>query len=224
LNRLRLKLMGNTTLERCPNLRIIVPQAGGTLPFLARRIEGMVSRLSLSRERGPSGVSSLNCSGFLRYGGVVGDNSTASLLTLVDSYGSDYPFKPEPVVEAMINELNSSRLLTAQDRRAMEHGNAMKVWARAFISGTAAASCDHARMLAAVKVSVLYTHHFRNIDPQSGMLIGAASDQQAACACELMRSAAQRVDYRSFPSIGHRRHSLYPQLFVQNLVEWTSTL
>ena len=29
------------TLERCPNLRIIVPHAGGTLPFLARRIASM---------------------------------------------------------------------------------------------------------------------------------------------------------------------------------------
>jgi hypothetical protein len=31
-----------------------------------------------------------------------------------------------------------------------------------------AASCDHAQMLAAVKVPVLYTHHFRSTNPQSG--------------------------------------------------------
>jgi Luciferase-like monooxygenase/Amidohydrolase len=59
------------------------PHAGGTLPFLARRIEGMVSRLSLARERGPSGGFPHSiAAAFLRYGGVVGDNSTASLLTL----------------------------------------------------------------------------------------------------------------------------------------------
>jgi pimeloyl-ACP methyl ester carboxylesterase len=34
-------------------------------------------------------------------------------------------------------------------------------WARAFWTGSVAASCDHARMLAAVKVPVLLTHHFR---------------------------------------------------------------
>ncbi len=33
-------------------------------------------------------------------------------------------------------------------------------WGRAFWTGTVGASCDHARMLAAVKVPVLFTHHF----------------------------------------------------------------
>jgi hypothetical protein len=79
-------------------------------------------------------------------------------------------------------------------------------------------------MLAAVKVPVLYTHHARAIDPESGALIGAASDQQAAHACILMRFTGQRVDYRSFPTMGHRMHSLDPQLFVQTLIEWVSTL
>ena len=97
-------------------------------------------------------------------------------------------------------------------------------WGRAFFTGTVAASCDHARMLAAVRIPVLYTHHFRDIDPESGALIGAASEQQAAYACKLMRSAGQRVDYCSFPSIGHRMHSLAPQLFAQTLVEWSLTL
>jgi hypothetical protein len=37
-------------------------------------------------------------------------------------------------------------------------------WARAFATGTVAASCDHERMLASVKEPVLLTHHFRAID------------------------------------------------------------
>jgi pimeloyl-ACP methyl ester carboxylesterase len=96
-------------------------------------------------------------------------------------------------------------------------------WGRAFFAGTVAASCDHARMLAAVKVPVLYTHHARAIDPESGALIGAASEQQAAYACKLMCATGQRVDYRSFPTIGHRMHSLDPQLFVRTLLEWASS-
>jgi predicted TIM-barrel fold metal-dependent hydrolase len=64
--------------------------------------------------------------------GSSGDNSLTSLLTLIDSshvlYGSDYPFTPEAVVEAMINELNSTHLLSADDRRAMEYANAMKLF------------------------------------------------------------------------------------------------
>jgi pimeloyl-ACP methyl ester carboxylesterase len=97
-------------------------------------------------------------------------------------------------------------------------------WARAFSTGTVAASCDHAKMLAAVKVPVLYTHHLRSTDPESGALIGAASDQQAAYACELIRSAGQRVDYRSFPTMGHLMHQQDPPLFGQTLDEWASTL
>ena len=97
-------------------------------------------------------------------------------------------------------------------------------WARACCAGTLATSCDHAQMLAAVKVPVLYTHHFRSTDPHSGALIGAASARQAAYACELIRSAGQRVDYRSFPTMGHYLHSQDPQLFVQTLVEWAPTL
>ena len=97
-------------------------------------------------------------------------------------------------------------------------------WARAFSTGTAAASCDHVKMLAAVKVPVLYTHHIRSTDPQSGALMGAASDLQAAYACELMRSTGQHVDYRSFPTMGHPMHFLDPQLFAQTLIEWSATL
>ncbi len=90
-------------------------------------------------------------------------------------------------------------------------------WARAFCTGTIGASCDHARMLAAVKAPILYTHHFRQIDPETGKTMGAASDRQAGSACQLMRSAGQRIEYRSFPTMGHGMHGQGPQLFAQTL-------
>ena len=46
-------------------------------------------------------------------------------------------------------------------------------WARAFWTGAVAASCDHARMLASVRVPVLLTHHFRKVDDATGDLLGA---------------------------------------------------
>jgi hypothetical protein len=79
-------------------------------------------------------------------------------------------------------------------------------WARAFWTGSVAASCDHARMLSAVKVPVLLTHHFRNVDEASGLLMGALSDLQAARVRELVTAAGQAVDYRSFPTMGHSMH------------------
>jgi 6-methylsalicylate decarboxylase len=128
-------LVMSGTLERCPNVRIIVPHAGGTLPFLARRIAAMVSLMSPAGGRRPSGsfIAALQRL-FYDTAGSSGDNAIVSLLTLVDSsrilYGSDYPFTPEAMVEAMIKELNSTHLLNADDRRAMEHGNATKLFAR----------------------------------------------------------------------------------------------
>lgn len=95
-------------------------------------------------------------------------------------------------------------------------------WGRAFWEGTVAASCDHARMLASVRVPVLLTHHFRKIRDDTGMLAGALSDLQARRACDLVTAAGQPVDYRSFPTMGHSMHGQDPALFTQTLVAWAS--
>jgi pimeloyl-ACP methyl ester carboxylesterase len=97
-------------------------------------------------------------------------------------------------------------------------------WARAFATGSVAAGCDHARMLARVKVPVLLTHHFRATDPATGGLIGALSDLQAGQVCERIRAAGQAVDYRSFPEMGHSMHGQDPKLFTETLVDWVSAL
>src|SRR5262245_55404734 len=97
-------------------------------------------------------------------------------------------------------------------------------WARAFWTGTVAASCDHARMLASVKVPVLLTHHFRHVDEATGQLMGALSDLQAARVRELVASAGCRIDYRSLPAMGHSLHGQDPALFVSILTEWAASL
>ncbi len=127
-------LIMSGTFERCPNVRMIVPHAGGTLPFLARRIAAVTSRF-MAPERGPKGgfIAALQRL-FYDTAGASGDNSLASLLTLIDSsrilFGSDYPFMPEAAVEAMVGELKSTQLFTAADLRAIENGNAIKLFAR----------------------------------------------------------------------------------------------
>ncbi|HXQ45492.1 MAG TPA: hypothetical protein VN806_02685, partial [Caulobacteraceae bacterium] len=97
-------------------------------------------------------------------------------------------------------------------------------WARAFWTGTVAASCDHARMLAAVKVPVLFTHHFRLVDEATGLLMGASSDIQAQRARELVEAAGQPFDYQSFPAMGHSMHGQDPALFAKTLTEWALKL
>ena len=74
-------------------------------------------------------------------------------------------------------------------------------WGRAFWGGTIAASCDHARMLAAVKTPVLLTHHFHQVDEATGALMGALSDlhaERAATAHHRGRTAL-RATGRSRP-------------------------
>ena len=93
-------------------------------------------------------------------------------------------------------------------------------WARAFWTGTVAAACDHARMLKAVKVPVLFTHHFRRVDEATGLLMGALSDLQAQRVRELIEAAGQPFDYRSFPQMGHSMHGMDPQLFAKTVSEW----
>jgi pimeloyl-ACP methyl ester carboxylesterase len=97
-------------------------------------------------------------------------------------------------------------------------------WARAFSTGTVAASCDHARMLASVKVPVLLTHHFRVIEGTTGALMGALSDVQAGRVRQLVEGAGQPIEYRSFPTMGHALHSQDPKLFTDTLVEWVEKL
>jgi len=97
-------------------------------------------------------------------------------------------------------------------------------WARAFWTGTVAASCDHARMLASVKVPVLLTHHFRKVDDATGDLLGALSDTQATRVRALIESAGGAVDYQSFPTMGHSMHGQDPRLFADTLARWAATL
>lgn len=97
-------------------------------------------------------------------------------------------------------------------------------WARAFWTGTVAQSCDHARMLASVKVPVLFTHHFHTVDETTGSLMGAISDLQAERVRQLVTEAGQSFTYASFPSMGHQMHGQDPALFTATLAEWSATI
>jgi len=98
-------------------------------------------------------------------------------------------------------------------------------WGRSFWSGTVAASCDHDRMLRSVKVPhVLLTHHMRFIDEATGFLFGAMSDQQAQRVQHLLSGAGVEVQYRSFPDCGHSMHGDKPELYVETLFDWVTSL
>ena len=79
-------------------------------------------------------------------------------------------------------------------------------------------------MLTAVKVPVLFTHHFRMVDEQSGVLLGATSDLQAARARDLVASTGHPCEYVSLPSMGHSFHGQDPAQFVDTLRSWDQSL
>lgn len=127
-------LILSNTLERCPNLRLIVPHAGGTLPFLASRISLMSSRM-----RGASGRDAGGAVTYLRrlYYDLAGSTtpySLASLLQLVDPsrvlYGSDWPWSPEPAVVAAAEAFAQNPLLSAEERTAIRSENALALFPR----------------------------------------------------------------------------------------------
>jgi pimeloyl-ACP methyl ester carboxylesterase len=110
------------------------------------------------------------------------------------------------------------------ERRQQELKEYDPEWARATVAGTIGASCDHARMLAAVKCPVLFTHHFRWRDETTGAFVGATTDSQLARVRELITGAGQTFLYKSFPDMGHAMHAQDPALFARTLLEWTTTL
>lgn len=97
-------------------------------------------------------------------------------------------------------------------------------WARAFWSGTATVGCDQATMLGQVRVPVLFTHHFREIHPVTGALMGAISDFQVDRVRSLVEGAGQPFVYRSLPEMGHSMHGQDPAQYVAILNAWVGTL
>ena len=97
-------------------------------------------------------------------------------------------------------------------------------WARAFLEGTVGQSCPHERLLAQVKVPVLFTHHTRVIDPATGFLTGATSDHQATKVREIVTAAGQPFEYVSLPDAAHAMHQVDPARFAQVLTTWAKKL
>jgi len=97
-------------------------------------------------------------------------------------------------------------------------------WAKACVTGSIGASCDHVRMLSRVKCPVLFTHHFSQVDEKTGTLAGASTVQQVDQVERLVKNAGQPFTRLSFPQMGHAMHQLDPKLFVSVLIDWTRTL
>jgi pimeloyl-ACP methyl ester carboxylesterase len=97
-------------------------------------------------------------------------------------------------------------------------------WGRAFASGAVTGGCGHERMLASVKVPVLFTHHFHVIDEASGALMGASSDLQVARVRELVEGAGNPFELISLPSAAHSYHGQDPAAYADIVTTWAASL
>ena len=93
-----------------------------------------------------------------------------------------------------------------------------------FYNGTATRNVSHEQMLSAIRVPILLTHHFHEVDGETGAVLGALTDQQAARARELVTRAGQVFTTRDLPGMAHQMHQQDPQLFADIVDEFAVTL
>jgi predicted TIM-barrel fold metal-dependent hydrolase len=123
------------TLERCHNLRLIVPHAGGTLPFLVDRIGLLATRFVPSAgERAPAGVKTYLRRLYYELAISTNSHALAAVLQLVGSsqllFGSDWPALAEADVQSLIHTLLANPLLQPGDLARIERQNALDLFPR----------------------------------------------------------------------------------------------
>jgi predicted TIM-barrel fold metal-dependent hydrolase len=125
-------LIGSGTLGRCPDLRIIVPHGGGTIPFLAPRMAHFVGMTP--HQPAGTGINEMMAqmqSVFYDLAASTHPGALHSLRALVPPTqllsGFDFPFMPAPSIGSAIADLKATKLLSAQDQTALESRNALRL-------------------------------------------------------------------------------------------------
>jgi predicted TIM-barrel fold metal-dependent hydrolase len=122
------------TLARCPEIRLIVPHAGATLPALAERIAAGATMLSA--DGGLDRAALFAALRGLHYdlAGFPLPTLLRALLDIADTervlYGSDWPFTPLGVVQRLASGLEETDLLDEDTRRKVYRDNAMHLLPR----------------------------------------------------------------------------------------------
>jgi predicted TIM-barrel fold metal-dependent hydrolase len=127
-------LLYSGTLDRYPDLRLILSHAGGAVPYLAKRLTfGPIIRAALKGRAPRNAVASLRR---LYYDLAMAATpfSLPSLHALVDPshilFGSDYPFVPETDNAENVAGLTSYDGFDRQARRLIEYENALTLFPR----------------------------------------------------------------------------------------------
>ncbi|MGB8417797.1 amidohydrolase family protein [Paraburkholderia sp.] len=120
------------TLERYPNVQIIVPHAGAVVPVLADRVTGLSPALGLEHPLNVANFYKTLRTLYYDLAGFPLPRQIGPLLEISDPkrimYGSDWPFTPVPLVESLLEQLNSTPLISPEMRRDFLHENALSLF------------------------------------------------------------------------------------------------
>jgi predicted TIM-barrel fold metal-dependent hydrolase len=115
--------------SRCPNIRWIWSHAGGTMPFLAGRIDGASAN---AKAQMPNGLISELKKFYYDVAGAANAGAIASLQKLVNSdkimFGTDFP--PGGTSQGVAQALRELRMFSESDLRAIERDNAVRLLPR----------------------------------------------------------------------------------------------
>lgn len=126
-------LIYSGTLERYPNINLIVAHAGGTVPYLAGRFAIAPDIMPQLQEQAPQGA--ITYLKRLYYDTAISATPYAfrALQALVEPsqilFGSDYPYLADALVAREIDGINSDELNDAA-RSAIERENALRLFPR----------------------------------------------------------------------------------------------
>ena len=122
------------TLDKFPNIKLIVPHAGAALPVLADRIIGLSPAVQLPHPLEPGHFYATLRRLYYDVAGFPLPRQLPALLSLADDrrifYGSDWPFTPLPIVARMAGELETTAVLSEQLRKQVLHDNAVALFPR----------------------------------------------------------------------------------------------
>ncbi|MBA2395459.1 MAG: amidohydrolase [Ktedonobacteraceae bacterium] len=120
------------TIDRYPNIRFVIPHAGGALPVLVDRVHSFATIFSAGQQ--PIDVLTALRGLYYDLAGTPLPRALPALLTLTEPdhllYGSDFPFTPGPLVQFLAAMLATTDILDEGQRGAMLRNNALRLFPR----------------------------------------------------------------------------------------------
>jgi len=130
-------LLYSGTLDRHRNLRLVISHAGGTVPYLAKRLTHAATINQSWRGRQPADLIGSLRGLFYDTAMSANPHTLAALVSLIDTgnilFGTDFPFMPESTARETVTGVGE--FFAGQDRSDVERNNALRLFPRLRTSG-----------------------------------------------------------------------------------------